>query len=223
MTATLRITNWVLRRFFQTICRIDVPELRKVPDRGPLILVGNHINFLEAPIMVPHLEPRPVSGIAKEESWKNPLFNFLFNQWHLIPIDRGMVDREAFRLSVEALKSGKILAISPEGTRSLDGKLQQAKPGVIALAVRSGAPFMAIGFYGYTDFWHNIKRLRRTPFHIRVGKAFRLKSGVDPMARDARQVATDEVMYKIAELLPEEYRGFYSNPPAEFQFIEDIP
>jgi len=171
---------------------------------------------------VPHLEPRPVSGIAKEESWKNPLFNFLFSQWDLIPIDRGMVDREAFRKSVEALNAGKILAISPEGTRSLNGKLLQAKPGVVALAVRSGAPFMPIGFYGYVDFWKNIKRLRRTPFHIRVGKPFRLKPDVDAMAREARQVATDEVMFKIAELLPEENRGYYSNPPAEYQYIEDL-
>jgi 1-acyl-sn-glycerol-3-phosphate acyltransferase len=223
MSAKLRITNWVLRRFFQTICAIDVYELRKIPPRGPLMVVGNHINFLEGPIMMPHLDPRPCTGIAKEESWKNPLFNFLFNLWGLIPIDRGMVDREAFRLSIEALSAGKILAIAPEGTRSQTGQMQPGKPGVVALAARSGAPMMPVGFYGHTNFWHNFKRLRRTPFHIRIGKAFRLKPGVDAMARDVRQVATDEIMYKIAELLPEEYRGYYhAVDQVKYQFIEDL-
>lgn len=211
MNATVRVTNWILRRVFQTICRIDAAELRKVPAQGPLILVGNHVNFLEAPIMVPHLAPRPITGIAKEESWKNPLFNFLFTNWELIPIDRGMVDREAFRKSVEALQQGKILALSPEGTRSIDGKLLPGKPGMVAIAARSGAPFLPIAFYGHVDFWKHFKRLRRTPFHIRVGKPFQFAPGVDPLARDLRQPVTDEIMYKIAELLPPANRGAYAD------------
>ncbi len=91
-----------MRRVFQVVCRIDIPELAKVPAQGPLILVGNHVSFLEAPVLLPHLDPRPVTGVAKRESWKNPLFWFLFNQWGAIPIDRGTVDREAFRLSINA-------------------------------------------------------------------------------------------------------------------------
>ena len=46
--------------------------------------------------------PRPIIGVAKRESWHNPLFNFLFNLWHAIPIDRGQINQEAFRLSIEA-------------------------------------------------------------------------------------------------------------------------
>lgn len=224
MNTTVRITNWVLRRFFRTICQIDSKELVKIPAAGPLIMVGNHVNFLEAPIMVPHLEPRPVVGIAKEESWKNPLFNFLFTNWELIPIDRGMVDREAFRKSVEALQQGKILAVSPEGTRSIDGQLLQGKPGVVAIAARSGAPFLPVAFYGHTDFWKNIKRLRRTPFHIRVGKPFRIAPGVDALSRDLRQAVTDEIMYKIAELLPPENRGVYADVESvQYRYLVEEP
>ena len=211
MSRNLRVVNWVMRRLFQTICRIDVAELRKVPAQGPLILVGNHISFLEAPVLLPHLDPRPVTGIAKRESWKNPLFHFLFDQWGLIPIDRGMVDREAFRLSVEALNQGKILAISPEGTRSLDGQLQQGKPGIVALLMRSDAPLLPIGFYGYENYWPNFKHLRRTDFHIRVGKPFRIDTGGVALSREMRQAVTDEIMYKVAELLPERCHGFYKD------------
>ena len=81
--------------------------------------------------------------------------------------------------------------------------------GGVALALRSKAPLMPIAFYGYENFWPNLKRLRRTPFHIAVGKPFHLDTGGEALSRDARQAVTDEIMYKVAELLPEHYRGYY--------------
>ncbi len=186
-------------------------------------MVGNHVNFLEAPVLIPHLDPRPIIGIAKRESWKNPLFNFLFNQWDVIPIDRGMVDQNAFRLSVEALAQGKLLAIFPEGTRSKDGCMLQGKPGVVALALRSKAPLLPIAFYGYENFWSNFKRLRRTDFHVAVGKPFYLDTHGEALSRDARQVITDEIMCKVAELLPEHYRGYYKDAgKIPYQYVVDV-
>lgn len=220
---SIRIVNWVLRRVFQAVCRIDVQELNKVPQAGPLILVGNHVNFLEAPVLFPHLDPRPLTGIAKSESWENPLFNFLFNQWGIIPIDRGEVNQETFRLSLEALNQGKLLAISPEGTRSKDGQLLQGKPGIVVLAMRSKAPLLPIAFYGHENFWANFKRLRRTDFHVVVGKPFCLDTGGAALSRDVRQAVTDEIMYKVAELLPERYRGYYQDvEKIQYQYIKDI-
>jgi 1-acyl-sn-glycerol-3-phosphate acyltransferase len=222
MTATFQITNWVLRRVFQTVCRIDVDELKKVPRTGPLILVGNHINFLEAPIILPHLNNPNVTGLAKRETWKNPLFHFLFNQWGGIPIDRGVVDREAFRLSVSALQQGKILAVAPEGTRSKNGQLLRGKPGIVALALRSQAALMPICFYGYENFWSNLKRLRRSDFHIRVGMAFCIQLDGGTPDKDARQIITDEIMYKIAELLPAQYRGVYADVDSvQYRYLID--
>ncbi len=217
------VVNWILRRVFQAVCRIDTRELAKVPHTGPLIMVGNHVNFLEAPVLLPHLAPRPIIGVAKRESWDNPLFNFLFNLWHAIPIDRGQINQEAFRLSIEALQQNKILAVFPEGTRSKDGCLLQGKPGIVALALRGKAPLMPIAFYGYENFWSNFKRLRRTDFHIVVGQPFRLDTGGEALSRDARQVAADEIMYKIAELLPERYRGYYQHTaPIQYRYLKDV-
>ncbi len=214
--------NWVLRRAFQSVCRIDHTVLRQVPAQGPLILVGNHVNFLEAPILIPHLDPRPVTGLAKRESWKNPLFNFLFNQWEIIPIDRGTVDREAFRLATEALAQKKILAVFPEGTRSSDGCLLPGKPGVVALAVRSKATLVPMAFYGYENFWKNLMCLRRTDFHITVGKPFRLDTHGEALSRDARQAVVDEIMFKIAELLPRRYRGYYKEvDTVQYRYVVD--
>ncbi|HSV85241.1 MAG TPA: lysophospholipid acyltransferase family protein [Levilinea sp.] len=211
MTATLQITNWVLRRVFQALCRIDGHELKKVPRNGPLILVGNHINFLEVPVVMPHLNNPNITGLAKVETWKNPLFNFLFNQWGAIPIDRGAVDHKAFRLSLEALAQGKILAVSPEGTRSKTGCLVRAKSGVVALARRSQAPLMPVVFFGHENFWQNFKHLRRTDFHIRAGQTFRIRFPEGTPGKEVRQAIADEIMYRIAELLPEQYHGDYAD------------
>jgi 1-acyl-sn-glycerol-3-phosphate acyltransferase len=204
-----RVLNWFLRIIFSVVCRIDKDELSKIPLKGPLILVGNHVNFLEAPVMVPFLDNPSITALAKRDSWDNPLFKFLFNVWGVIPIERDMIDQKAFRQSEEALKEGKILAVFPEGTRSKNGRLLKGKPGVVALAMRSKATLMPIAFYGYENFWDNLKHFRRTDFHIVVGEPFRLETNGDGMSREVREVITDEIMFKIAELLPKYYQGVY--------------
>jgi 1-acyl-sn-glycerol-3-phosphate acyltransferase len=221
--SSARAVNWFLRRVFQTVCRIDVAEFKKIPRRGPYILIGNHINFLEAPVVAPHIDNPMFTAMAKKESWNNPLFHFLFDQWGIIPLDREGLDREAFARSVEALNQGKILAISPEGTRSKTGRLLQGKPGVTALAVRSQAPMLPVAFYGYEDFWANLKRLRRTDFHVKVGRPFRLSLEGTALSREVRQALTDEIMCKLAELLPEQYRGYYRfDQPPVYRYVADI-
>ena len=215
--------NRILRFVFQIVCRINPEDFKKVPVEGPLILVGNHINFLEVPVFLPHIDHPNVIGIAKRETWKNPLFNFLFNQWGIIPIDRGMVDREAFRLTEEALKQGKVIAVSPEGTRSKDGRLMQGKPGVVAIAHRSNAPLLPVAFYGYENFWQNFKRFKKTDFRVVVGDPFRLNLNGHALSRDVRQEAADEIMMKIAELLPEKYHGYYqTDKHSEYKYLEPV-
>lgn len=218
----VRTMNWFLRLVFRTVCKIDPREFQVIPRTGPLILIGNHINFLEAPVVLPELDNPLVTGLAKQETWDNPLLGFLFTQWAAIPIDRSMVDREAFRRCEESLRQGKILAVSPEGTRSKTGQMLPGKPGVALLALRTGAPLLPAGFYGHENFWHNFKRLRRTEFHIKVGKPFRLNVNGSLADRDVRQRVTDEMMYKIAELLPEQYRGVYAfESPIEYKYLVD--
>jgi 1-acyl-sn-glycerol-3-phosphate acyltransferase len=212
--------NAIIRAVFSTVCRVDASQLKRIPAQGPAILVPNHINFLESPVMVAWLDNPAVTGIAKRESWKNPLFYFLFNLWEIIPIDRGVVDREAFNLALEALKNGKLLAVSPEGTRSKTGQLLKAKPGVSVIAARSGAPIIPVALWGHEGFWNNLKHLRRTPVNIEVGQPFRLTAEGASLSREVREAVADEIMYKVAELLPERYRGEYAfEAPVEYKYL----
>lgn len=211
MSLAFTLVNHSLRRLTRLLCRVDDADLAKVPRHGPLILVANHINFLEVPLVYSHLMPRPVTGFAKAETWDNPLMAWLFDLWGAIPIRRGEVDLEALRRALSALEAGKILAVAPEGTRSGDGRLRRGRPGVVLLALRSGAPLLPLAFFGGERFHGNLRQLRRTDFHIVVGEPFTLETNGVRLTRAVRQQMTDEIMYQLAALLPPAYRGWYAD------------
>lgn len=203
--------TYSIKGLTRLLCRIDGRSLANVPAQGPLILVCNHINFLEVPVLFTQLQPRPVTGFAKAETWESPWLGPLFNLWQAIPLRRGEADTSAVRQGLQALSVGKIVAISPEGTRSGHGRLQRGHPGVVTLALRSGAPLMPIVYHGNEAFRNNIRRLQRTRFHIHVGRQFWLDTGGQKVTRELRQAITDEIMYQLAALLPDAYRGVYTD------------
>ena len=211
MTVAAWAVNSGIKALTRVICRVDDAQLAQVPRRGPLILVANHINFLDVPLLLTHLQPRPVTGFAKAETWDSPFMAPLFDLWGAIPLRRGEADVEALRRGLEALEGGCILAVAPEGTRSGDGCLQRGHPGVVLLALRSGAPLLPVAYYGGERFKHNVRRFRRTDFHIVVGRAFHLQVEGARVTREVRQQMTDEVMYQLAALLPPAYRGHYAD------------
>ena len=212
MTLTYRVVTSSIKGLTRLLCRIDDAQLARVPERGPLIIAINHVNFLEPPIFYTHLHPRPLTGFVKAENLEHPFFGpLLLGLWGGIPIRRGDADMAAFRQALAALEEGRILAMAPEGTRSGDGHLQQGRPGIALLALRSGAPVLPIICHGGESFWDNLPRLRRTDFHIVVGQPFYLDAGGVKVTRQVRQQIVDEVMYQIAALLPPPYRGVYSD------------
>jgi 1-acyl-sn-glycerol-3-phosphate acyltransferase len=205
------LVTYSLKRLVRILCRIDDSQLYKVPRSGPLILVCNHINFLEVPTTFTHLQPRPLTGYVKSEAFKQPLIGSLMKLWDGIPLHRGEGDTRALRAGVEAVKSGKILAIAPEGTRSGHGRLQKAHPGVVTLALLSGSPLQPLVYFGGEKLYENLKRFRRTDFYLRVGQPFRLDTQGKKATQEVRLEIIDQIMYQLAVLLPEEYRGVYSD------------
>jgi len=195
------------------LCRIDAPNIDDVPRKGPLIIISNHTGQLEVAVFFGQLATRPITGWAKMEAWDNAFLNWLFNLWGLIPVRRGDGDISALKKAVKALDDGYIFGIAPEGTRNKTGKLKRAQPGAALLAIRSGAPILPIAHWGGEAFLKNLPRLRRTDFHVRVGKPFRILVENEKMTRETRQQIADEMMLRIAELLPPEYKGEYGKLP----------
>ena len=193
----------------EILCRIDAPDIQKMPQKGPLIVISNHTGQLEVAVFFGQLATRPITGWAKMESWDNAFLSWLFNLWGLIPVRRGEADMSALRKAIKALDDGYIFGIAPEGTRNKTGRLKRAHPGAVMLAVHSGATILPLVHWGGEKFIRNLARLKRTDFYIRVGDPFKLELEGVKMTREIRQQIADEMMLHIAKLMPQEYRGAY--------------
>ncbi len=205
------LINFIIRVYTRITCRIDAPDLKKVPRQGPLIAISNHTGQIEVPLIFAHLQPRRVTGWAKIESWDNKFLNWVFTVWGMIPVRRGEADMHALKAAIRALENGYILGVAPEGTRNYNGILKRGLPGAVTLALHTGAPVIPIAHWGGENFMKNLKRFKRTDFHIRVGKPFRVETRGIKVTGEIRQQIVDDMMYELAKLLPEEYRGAYSD------------
>jgi 1-acyl-sn-glycerol-3-phosphate acyltransferase len=175
----------------------------------PLLIVFNHINFLEVLILITHSYPLYCTGLAKSETWDNPLFSFLFNTYKAIPINRSGAYRDTFIQVRQAIDNGFYVAIAPEGSRSKDGILRKGKAGIIQLALEANSPILPVGHFGGQKIWKNLKHFKRTQFQVKTGQPFRIKYEGRP-GRIEREQILDEVMGQIARLLPLEMRGVYT-------------
>lgn len=223
MSLIERVVNAIIKKLVQIACRIDAEQLEKVPQEGPLIIITNHITFLEAPVVYTHLMPRPLTAFSKTETWEKPFLGWLFDLWGIIPIRRGEADLSALRKGLQVLREGFILTVAPEGTRSGNGVLAKGLPGVVTVALRSKAPILPVATFGHEALNENLRRLRRTDFNIRVGEPFHLKEIEGKVTREIREAMIDEMMYQIAALLPERYRGVYAdleNAPHDYLIFD---
>lgn len=216
-----RFSHWLVVQSFTAItgaiCRVHQEELAKVPAGGPLILVMNHVNMLELPLLYTRLQPRPITGLVASERWDNRFLRWLLETTGSIPVHRGEGDVAMMRRGLAALEAKRILMLAPEGTRSHHGRLQKAHPGAAMLALHSGAPVMPVMFWGAEHYTENLRRLKRSDFYIRVGRPFHLDLGEQRATKEVRQRLADEIMYEMAALLPPQYRGDYANLSAATQ------
>ena len=202
--------SFFLRSVINLICRIDCREyLEALANNKPMIVIFNHINFLEVPVLVAYSYPLNVTGLVKSETWNNTIFSFIFNSYKAIPIDRSGAFSESFRKVKEAIKNGYFMCISPEGTRSKNGILRRGKAGVIQLALDADVPILPVAHHGGENVWKNMKSLKRTQFYFKAGRPFRIRFDGKP-CREEREEILSEVMGQMARLLPEQMRGIYA-------------
>jgi 1-acyl-sn-glycerol-3-phosphate acyltransferase len=205
------LINFIIRIYTRITCRIDAPDLQTIPMQGPLIVATNHTGQIEVPLLFAHLQPRKMTGWAKVEAWDNKFLHWVFNVWGIIPVRRGEADMHALKAAIRALEKSYIFGIAPEGTRNRNGVLIRAQPGAVTLALHTGASILPVAHWGGEKLMKNLKRFERTDFHIRLGQPFKVDMQGVKVTSEIRQQIVDEMMYKIAELLPEEYRGVYSD------------
>jgi len=208
--------------------RVDAAALAKVPRRGPLIIVTNHVHIPEIPTLYVRLLPRKVYGMAQAERVLDKNIWGAILRWiDTIPVWRGEADLKSLRTGLRILTEGDMLLLAPEGTRSHDGHLQKGQPGAILMALHSGAAVLPVVHYGSENYRENLKHLRRTDMHYVVGKPFRVEAGGERVTSATRQQMIDEVMFQMAGLLPPQYRGVYADVNSASQkylvFKEEYP
>ena len=209
MKITGKIAVKIIHTILRTICKVDSTEINKIPLNGPFVVAMNHTNFLEVPMIFTHLQPRTAVGIVKKETWHKGVTKWLATHWNAIPIDREGLSTDTFKKARRVLKDGNFVIIAPEGTRNKTGKLIPGKAGMISIALRSKVPIIPVAHFGGEDIYKNLKKLKRTNFKFKVGTPiiFQPQGIVDS---EKRKYFTDQVMYRIAELLPKKYRGVFS-------------
>jgi 1-acyl-sn-glycerol-3-phosphate acyltransferase len=205
-----RFFNWWLRFGYWLLLHLTVEGLERVPSHGPVILMINHVNFMD-PFVVVASMPRPVTAMSKIENFSIPFWGWVFKLYGAIPVRRGEADRGALKQALEVLKGDTMLLIAPEGTRSPNRALQEAHSGLAYLAYRSQATIVPTALIGTPTFAYHVKRLRRTPVHIRLGQPFRFRDTGHRPDREMLATMTAEAMYQLAALLPPEYRGVYAD------------
>jgi 1-acyl-sn-glycerol-3-phosphate acyltransferase len=212
-----------MKGILSVICKIDCREfIEALKNNKPMLVIFNHINFLEVPILVTHSYPLYVSGLVKSETWDNPILSFVFNTYKAIPIDRRGAFSESFKKVLTAIEKGYFMCVAPEGTRSKDGVLGKGKAGIIELALEANIPILPVAHHGGQDIWKNMRRLRRTPFCFKAGRPFRINFEGRPGKEERDKIMT-EVMAQMARLLPEQMRGEYAQTAnSECKYLEFI-
>jgi 1-acyl-sn-glycerol-3-phosphate acyltransferase len=206
-----QLLDAVGRVVFWLCCRIDMHNLENLPTTGPVILMLNHVNFLDV-VVVSVLLPRQPVGMAKEELLQAFVVGPLLRAYGVIPVRRGEVDRQALRRAEALLKEGRhTLMIAPEGHRSGSGQLQAGRAGLAFIAVRNQALVVPVAVSGGEHVWRNLLALRRTKLTLSFGPGFRFKTTGTKLDHDSLRLMTEEAMYQLAVLLPPAYRGMYSD------------
>ncbi len=204
-----RYTLWNL--VFRLWVKLHVDGWENIPADGPVVMLGNHIAFLDPVVMVSFYLDRDIVPMAKIEAFSLPIERYMLGHWGAIPVNRGEADLGAIKSAIDHIRRGKVVMLYAEGTRSKTG-LIQGETGGAYLALKTNAVIVPVAIWGTREFpgtW--IKDFRRTHVHFRFGKPFSFKHEGGKLPREDFRAMTDEAMYQIAELLPPEWRGVYSD------------
>jgi len=183
-----------------------------IPPSGPLLVASNHLSNLDPAIVAAAL-PRPPVFLAKKELFKYSLGAFLMRGYGAHPVDRRGGDLAALnwithQLSVE----NRMAIVFPEGTRSKTGGLLRGQPGIALIAISTGVPVVPVALTGSEPLQNTLKVLKPTAtIRLKVGKPFVARNTSGKLSRKSASALMTEIMYRIAQMLPESKRGEYAD------------
>jgi 1-acyl-sn-glycerol-3-phosphate acyltransferase len=202
-----RVVKYSLLALLKLVARVDVQGLENLPD-GPFVAVINHLSSFDTLTGIAVGPIRQATTFAAIEHRSDPIGGWVLDQLGVIWVRRGEADRDAIKLALEEIKSGTVMAMAIEGTRSRTGGLLPGKTGSAFLASRTHVPLVPGAIWGTEKIVSNLKRLRRSEVHVRLGQPLYLPEG--RANTEQLEEYTDRVMLQIAAMLPPQYRGVYA-------------
>lgn len=174
-----------------------------VPDDGGAIVASNHASWFD-PVFLGAAIDRPIRWMAKADLFRHPVTSFFFKKAGQIKVDRvSGGNQAAVDRSVELVRSGRLVGIFPEGTRSIDGSLRRGRTGVARVAIRSGRPVVPVAMNSYDVLpKHATVPHLDHPLVVQIGEPLVYDPDVyDEGDRDVCRKVTDEVMGEVGRLL----------------------
>ncbi len=196
------------RLFFRVMGTWRIVGLEHIPPEGPVIIISNHISYLDPPLMGSAVR-RTVAYMGKAELFTgNRLLAWVCRKLESYPVRQGTADREALRTTFEILERGWMVGIFPEGHRSETGELQPFQPGLGLIALRSRAPVVPCGFAGtYEMLRPHSKRLRRSHIEVHFGQPLKLDDLYEMQDKKQAAALVNERAYAEVKRLVEEAKA----------------
>lgn len=203
----------LFRLIFHALSRVKITGMGNVPPSGAYLIAFNHISLFEPPLICAFWPIAP-EAMGAAEIWDRPGQSLLASWYGGIPVHRDQYDRKLIQTTLAILRSGNPLVIAPEGERSHTPGMQPAHQGVAFLMDKARVPVVPVGIVGNTeDFLDRAFAGERPLIEMRIGRPFIYQPAetLGISRHLARQKNTERVMTQIAALLPQNYRGVYSN------------
>ena len=209
-----RLIRIISRAAISLLSDFKVEGEDNLPDTGPLLVIGNHFSFID-PVAVLSALPYPIEFVGGAQFPHAPtIVKALPQLWGYYPLFRGTGSRYALRAAEEILNQNGVLCIMPEGG-SWAEVLRPARPGAAYLASMTGAKVLPLGIYGLNDIFP-VQFGNKPKAVVNIGKPVGpfIASGKGRVRREQLDQIGLELMKSIAALLPDHFRGFLAEDPA---------
>ncbi len=212
------ISKIIINKYLKKYANINIHGRKNLKGiKTPTIFICNHLSNSDGLVLDKALKEIDPTFVASIKLSNNAITSIGVNVIKTTNIIPNSADKEGIKKIINLIKQGESLLIFPEGTRSRVGSLVEAKKGILLIARMTGAPIVPIGLYGTEKLLPvnkegdmSAETFHYADVHVNIGKQFELpKKAKDQDKKEYEDFATNYIMNKVAELLPENYRGVY--------------